>query len=144
MFFPRSISRFTFYIHFWPIYWFSLVTYLGVTCDRMTWRHHIERTVAKVLLTYTVPYSLFKSGRLGTNIKLSLYNALLGLVRFYACLTWKYAADTHLLKLQRLHNRVLRATGNLDRWTPVFELHVAFKIPLCTTTWLNYASHWQS
>jgi hypothetical protein len=23
------------------------VTYLGVTLDRMTWRHHIERTAAK-------------------------------------------------------------------------------------------------
>jgi hypothetical protein len=33
------------------------------------------------------------------------------------------------LKLQRLHNRVLHATGNLDRHTPVSELHVAFKAP---------------
>jgi hypothetical protein len=47
----------------------------------------------------------------------------------YACPTWEYAADIHLLKLQRLQNRVLRATGNLDRCTPVSELHVAFKIP---------------
>jgi hypothetical protein len=31
--------------------------------------------------------------------------------------------------LQRLQNRVLRATGNLDRCIPVRELHVAFKIP---------------
>jgi hypothetical protein len=37
-------------------------------------------------------------------------------------------ADALLLKLQRLQNRVLRATGNLDRCTPVRELHVAFII----------------
>jgi hypothetical protein len=31
--------------------------------------------------------------------------------------------------LQRLQNRVHRATGNLDRRIPVREFHVAFKIP---------------
>jgi hypothetical protein len=47
----------------------------------------------------------------------------------YACPTWEFAADTHLMKLQRLQNRVLRAIGNLDRRTPVRDLHLAFKIP---------------
>jgi hypothetical protein len=47
----------------------------------------------------------------------------------YACPTWEYAAGAHLLKLQRLRNRVLCAIVNLDRRTPVRELHVAFKIP---------------
>jgi hypothetical protein len=46
----------------------------------------------------------------------------------YACPTWKYAADAHLLELQRLQNRVLRAIGNLERRTPVREMQVAFKI----------------
>jgi hypothetical protein len=49
-------------------------------------------------------------------------------VTTYTCPTWEYAADTHLLKLQRLQNRVLRAIVNLDRPTPVREMHVAFKI----------------
>jgi hypothetical protein len=47
----------------------------------------------------------------------------------YACPTWEFAADTHLMKLQRLQNRVLRAIGNLDWRTPVRDLHLAFKIP---------------
>jgi hypothetical protein len=47
----------------------------------------------------------------------------------HACPTWEYAADAHLLKLQRLQNRVLRTTENLDRCTPLRELRVAFKIP---------------
>jgi hypothetical protein len=47
----------------------------------------------------------------------------------YACPTRKYVADAHLLKLQHLTNRVLRATENLDRCTPVRELHLAFKFP---------------
>jgi hypothetical protein len=47
----------------------------------------------------------------------------------YTCPTWEHAADVHLLILQSLQNRVLRAIGNLERCTPVHELHVAFKIP---------------
>jgi hypothetical protein len=48
------------------------VTYLGVTFDRrMTWRHHMDRTVAKALRIYGRSYSVFQNGRLSKNIKLS-------------------------------------------------------------------------
>jgi hypothetical protein len=47
----------------------------------------------------------------------------------YACPAWDFAADTHLLKLRRLQNRVLRTIGNFPRRTPVRELHKAFYIP---------------
>jgi hypothetical protein len=47
----------------------------------------------------------------------------------YVCPTWEYAADAHILKLQRLQNRVLHAVGNLDKYTSVPGLHVALKIP---------------
>jgi hypothetical protein len=96
---------------------------------RMTWRHHVERTVAKTLRTYVRTYSLFKSELLSTNIKLALYKSLIRSVITYACPTCEYAADAHLLKLQRLQNTVLRAIGNLDRCTPVREFQVSFKIP---------------
>jgi hypothetical protein len=46
----------------------------------------------------------------------------------YACPTWEHAAGTHLLKLQRLQNRTLRAIANLETCTPVREMHMAFKI----------------
>jgi hypothetical protein len=46
----------------------------------------------------------------------------------YACPAWEFAADTCLLKLQRLQNRVLRTIGLFPTRTPVRELHVAFKI----------------
>jgi hypothetical protein len=42
---------------------------------------------------------------------------------------WEFAADSHLVKLQRLQNKVLRTIGNLPRRTPVRDLNVAFKIP---------------
>jgi hypothetical protein len=47
----------------------------------------------------------------------------------YARPAWEFAVDTHLLKLQRLQNKVLRTIDNFPRRTPVRDLHVAFKIP---------------
>jgi hypothetical protein len=47
----------------------------------------------------------------------------------YACPAWEFAADTYLLKLQRLQHKVLITTGNFPRHTPVCELHKAFTIP---------------
>jgi hypothetical protein len=46
----------------------------------------------------------------------------------YACHAWEFAADNHLLKLQRLQNKVLRTIGNFARRTPVRHLHMAFKL----------------
>jgi hypothetical protein len=39
----------------------------------------------------------------------------------YACPACEFAADTYLLKLQRLQNKVLRTTGHFSRLTPVRE-----------------------
>jgi hypothetical protein len=39
------------------------------------------------------------------------------------------AVDSHLLKLQRLQNKVLCAIDNLPRITPISDLHVVFKFP---------------
>jgi hypothetical protein len=47
----------------------------------------------------------------------------------YASPAWEFAADAHLMKLQRLQNRVLRTIGNHPRRTPVCDLHMAFQIP---------------
>jgi hypothetical protein len=47
----------------------------------------------------------------------------------YACPTWEFAEETHLLNLQRLQNKVFRAIGKLPRRTPVRDLHMAFQIP---------------
>jgi hypothetical protein len=47
----------------------------------------------------------------------------------YACPAWEFAADNHLLKLQRLQNKVLRTIVNFPRRTRVCDLHMAFKLP---------------
>jgi hypothetical protein len=84
---------------------------------------------AKDFRTFIRVYSLFKSEGLSANIKLTLLKALIRSVMNYASPAWEFAADTHLIKLQRLQNKVLRTTGNFPRRTPVRELHTAFNIP---------------
>jgi hypothetical protein len=95
----------------------------------MTWRLHIDKIAAKALGTYIRTYSVFKSKYLNANIKLIMNRALIRSIMSNACPTCEFAADTHLMKLQHLQNRVLRANSNLDRRTPVRDLHLAFKIP---------------
>jgi hypothetical protein len=83
---------------------------------------------AKAFRTFIRVYSLFKSERLRANIKLTLHKALIRSVTTYACPAWKFAADTHLLKLQCLQNKVLRTIGNFPRCTLVRDLHTAFNL----------------
>jgi hypothetical protein len=106
------------------------VKYLGVVFDRkIPWRFHIEMIEAKAFRTLIRVYSLFKSERLSANIKLTLHKALIRSIMTYACPAWEFAADTNLLKLQRLQNKVLRTIDNFPRRTEVCDLHVAIKIP---------------
>jgi hypothetical protein len=46
-----------------------------------------------------------------------------------ACPAWEFAAETYLLKLQRLQNKGFRTISNLPRCTLVRDVHVAFQIP---------------
>jgi hypothetical protein len=46
----------------------------------------------------------------------------------YECPAWEFAANIHLVKLQRPQNKIPRTTGNFPRPTPVRELHMFFKL----------------
>jgi hypothetical protein len=46
-----------------------------------------------------------------------------------ACSVWEFAADTHLIKLQRLENKVHFSTGNFPRHTPVRKMQMGFHLP---------------
>jgi hypothetical protein len=68
------------------------------------------------LSTFVMTYSLFQSGRLRTNIKLTLLNnALIRSVMVYACPTWEYAVDANLWKLQRLQNGQVHTSPRIAR-----------------------------
>jgi hypothetical protein len=97
--------------------------------DSVPWRHHINSIGNKALRTFIRLYPLLKSERLNTKSELILYKALVRSKMTYACPAWESAADSHLLKLQLLQNRVLRTTGNLPRRTSTRTLHLAFQIP---------------
>jgi hypothetical protein len=84
---------------------------------------------AKAFRTFSRMYSLFKSERLSANIKLTLHKALIRSVMTYACPAWEFAAECHLLKLQRLQNKVLRTIGNFLKRTSVRDMHKAFHMP---------------
>jgi hypothetical protein len=106
------------------------IKYLSVIFEkRITWRLQIERIEAKAFRTFIRLYPVFKSERLNANIILALLKAMIMSVMTYACPVWEFAAETHLLKLQRLQNRVLGTIGNFSRPTSVRDLHVAFHIP---------------
>jgi hypothetical protein len=47
----------------------------------------------------------------------------------YTCPAWEFAAECHLMKLQRLQNKVLRTIGNFQKRTSVRDMHTAFHIP---------------
>jgi hypothetical protein len=76
-------------------------------------------------------HSVFRSERLSVNTILNLHKAQIPCIMIYVCPTWLSAADSHVLKLQRLRNRILRTTDNFSKRTPTRDLHVlaAFKIP---------------
>jgi hypothetical protein len=83
---------------------------------------------AKTARTFIRIYSLLKSEHLNANIKITLHEAPIRTVMTYACSAWELAADTHLLKFQRLRNKVIRTIGKFSRFTPVYDLHAAFNL----------------
>jgi hypothetical protein len=75
--------------------------YLGIIFDkRVTRRLHLEMIKAKISRSFIRIFSLFKSERLITNIKMTLHKALIRNIMTYACPAWEIAPDHHLLKLQ--------------------------------------------
>jgi hypothetical protein len=95
---------------------------------KITWRIHIETIEAMAFRTFLRVYCLLKSERLNAN-KVTIYKTLIRSIITYASPAWKFAADTHVLKLQRLQNKVLRIIGHFPKRSPVRCLHVAFRNP---------------
>jgi hypothetical protein len=65
---------------------------------------------------------------LSASIQLTFHNALIRSVMAYACPVCELAADTHLLKFQRLQNKVLRTIGNFRKCTLMRDLNTAFNL----------------
>jgi hypothetical protein len=115
--------------------------YLGVIFNKkVTWRLHIEMIKAKAFRTIIRIHFLFKIERLSTNTELTLHKALIRNIMTYACTACDFAVDNYLLKLQRLRNKVPRTIGNIPKFSPVRDLHMASKLPYIYDYITNYAS----
>jgi hypothetical protein len=90
---------------------------------------NIQMIETKAFRTFIRIYSVFKSERLSANMKLALHKALIRSVMTYACPAWELAAEFHLLKLQRLQNKVLHTTGNFPSHTSVHVMRKALHMP---------------
>jgi hypothetical protein len=55
--------------------------------------------------------SLVQKDGLSTNIKFTLFNALIRLSMSYVCHAWEFTTDMHPMRLQSPQNMVLRTTG---------------------------------
>jgi hypothetical protein len=83
------------------------------TTHRNDWRQSLQNIYQNLLP--------IQSDRLSANIKLTLHKAKIRSGVTYACPAWELAADTYLLILQRLQNKVLHTFGNFPRCTPVHD-----------------------
>jgi hypothetical protein len=84
---------------------------------------------AKAFRRFIRIYSLLKSERLSASFKPTLHKTQIRSIITHACSACEIAADTYVLKLQRLQNKFLRTTGNFPRCTPVRDLHTTFSLP---------------
>jgi hypothetical protein len=106
------------------------VKYIDVIFDKkMTWRPHIEMIETKAFRTFIKAFPLFNSEQLTADIKTTLHKVHIRSVMTHAYPAWEFAADTHLTKLQRPQNKVLRTIDNFPTRRPVREMHMAFHLP---------------
>jgi hypothetical protein len=56
----------------------------------------------------------------------------------YACSSWEFGAYTHVLKMQRLQNRVLQNTDKVPRNAPIHYAHMTLQIPYVYDCKANY------
>jgi hypothetical protein len=83
---------------------------------------------AKAFRTFIRVYSLFRSEHLSADIKLTLHKAPINSEMTYTCPACELVADTYLLKLQRLQNKVFCVIGNFPSCTLVCDIHTAFNL----------------
>ncbi|KAJ8970979.1 hypothetical protein NQ317_003850 [Molorchus minor] len=98
--------------------WTDSVKYLGVTMDRsLTWRMHIESTVAKGKAYFRKLYPMIgRDSQLDLRNKLLLIRQVIQSQLTYAATAWGYAANTYQKKLQAVENVALRCAVNAPRF----------------------------
>jgi len=98
---------------FWQKFLKGLYPWHAVRTVRYNFVSRTDLTIATgVLQTFISIYPILKSEPLSVGTKLTLYKKLIISVLTYTWPAWEFAADSHLLTLQSLQNKVLRTICN--------------------------------
>lgn len=117
--------------------WSKSVKYLGVTLDcKLLLKDHIEQSIKKAsLLCFKTLYCLInRKSPVPLDIKLRIYKIYVRPTLSYACQVFANCAKSHLNKLQKFENKILRMIHNVH-WSDFMstsELHETCRIPLLT------------
>jgi hypothetical protein len=90
---------------------------------KIAWRLHLDTFATKAFRIFIRLYSLFKSEKLSTIIKLTLHKVLIRSAITNACSASEFAADTHLMKLQCLQNKVLHNIVKFASCTSIRDMN---------------------
>lgn len=107
--------------------------YLGMILDRhLTYGTHVEKKRRQVLSKYRSMYWLFRPGG-GMSLlnKLTLYKSILLPCWSYGAQIWGCASPTHISKIQKLQNRVLRGITGVrwDDYVRTDDIHHILGVP---------------
>jgi hypothetical protein len=101
-----------------------------IICNIITWRLYTAVIKDNAFRAFITVNFLFWRKRLTTHIELTFHKAFIMPILSYACTCRASSADTQLLKLQRLQDRLLCTEGNFQRCTEVRKLLKSYGIPL--------------
>lgn len=102
------------------------VKYLGVTLDsKLNFGEHITKSHAKASRCFGAVYTLLApKSNLSIENKRLIYTAVIRPIISYASPIWNCSAQTHLMKLYSLQNKILKIIHKLPRRTPTVNLQI--------------------
>ena len=105
--------------------WSSSIKYLGMHLDKtLTYQQHIQQKIEKGEKMIRTLYPLIsRNSKLNLPLKLLLFKAIFRPAICYASPVWSMCAATHILKLQRFQNKVLKMMLGVPIQTPTLEVH---------------------
>ena len=111
--------------------WTNSIKYLGIILDRsLTWQPHITHAIQKANICTRYLYPLLnRRSAMSIELKVRLYKSIIRPAITYAAPVWATAATSHIDKLQRVQNRVLRMALNTPLYFRNTQLHRELQIP---------------
>lgn len=106
--------------------------YLGMNLDvKIKWNEHIKIKLAELRIRYRQMYWLMgRQSHVTVYNKILLYNQVLKPIWAYGIQLWGCAAKSHIDKIQRFQNKVLRNAVNAPWYIRNSDLHKDLQVPL--------------